>query len=224
MTHRSMPGPDQDLTSPSRRAPRTVLARRLHATSWTTARSAPLDDADRDADHGGQRRLAGQALRVLAVAYRTLGGARTRYRPRPSSTDLTFAGLVGHDRPAAARGRRRPSARAEQRRASATVMITGDHPHDGRGHRPRTRPPDGDGRVLTGAELDGHERGGLRRGWSRRIQVYARVSPEHKLRVVTRLAAAGTRSSAMTGDGVNDAPAAQEGGHRRGHGHHRART
>jgi len=166
----------------------------------------PLTAARRAQILAGVERLAGDALRTLGVAYRRL---ETTEPPEPDEgfeRDLVFAGVAGIIDPA------RPEAKAaiaEARGAGLrVVMITGDHA------RTAARiaadlgiigSDDTAAAVLTGAELDAMDDATLR-DRSRSVAVYARVVPEHKLRIVAALQAAG-EIVAMTGDGVNDAPA-----------------
>ena len=156
----------------------------------------PLGPADREAVLDAARRMAGEALRVLAVATRrdaTLADAEQ---------DMTFLGLIGMIDPP------RPEARpAIERCAEAgikVVMITGDHPLTAQAVA-RELGVLRDGRVVTGAELEAMTEEEFARQVDD-IEVYARVSPAHKLRVVTALQERG-HVVAMTGDGVNDAPA-----------------
>ncbi len=140
--------------------------------------------------------MAGRALRVLAVARREEAGLEN------AEQDLTFLGLVGIMDPP------RPEATeavATCRRAGIRpVMITGDHPLTAQAVA-RELGILTDGRLVTGAELEAMADDELERE-AEAIQVYARVSPAHKLRVVTALQRRG-HVGAMTGDGINDAPA-----------------
>jgi len=158
-----------------------------------------LDSGGREALLEKAQDLAGRALRVLAIAE---SEART---PDEASKGLVFLGLVGMSDPP------RPEAGA----AIATcrtagirpVMITGDHPVTARAVAEELDLLRG-GRVVTGAELEQMDDEALA-GSIGEIEVYARVSPVHKLRVVTALQQGG-RVVAMTGDGVNDAPALKQ--------------
>ncbi|MDH4169984.1 MAG: cation-translocating P-type ATPase [Acidimicrobiia bacterium] len=161
--------------------------------------------------------LADHAYRSLAVAYRRLD------HPHPEAVgerldesierDLTWSGVVGifdPPRPEAAH-----AIDQAHRAGVRTVMITGDHPRTAvaiaNELRLSNRPEamiDGRLAVATGADIDRAIEAGddaLRRA-IRRADVYARVTPEHKLRLVQALRADG-HLVAMTGDGVNDAPA-----------------
>jgi calcium-translocating P-type ATPase len=157
---------------------------------------------DVDAQHWHHRAdaMARQGLRVLALAERA--GTGDRIDPDRLDGDFRFLGLVGLIDPP------RPEALAavaECRAAGIGVkMITGDHAGTAQAiaaeiglEHPH--------RVLTGADIDALDDTTLARE-IRAVDVFARTSPEHKLRIVTALQAQGL-SVAMTGDGVNDAPA-----------------
>ncbi len=142
------------------------------------------------------RNMATRALRVLAVAAKE-GATREN-----AEHDLTFLGLFGMIDPP------RPEAQtAVQTCATAgikVVMITGDHPLTAQAIARELGILKG-GRAVTGSELETMSDNDLERDVET-IEVYARVSPAHKLRVVTALQKRG-QIVAMTGDGVNDAPA-----------------
>ena len=161
----------------------------------------PLTDERRGDVLGTVDRLADLALRTLAVAYRPLPDGAPSRPDESIEHELVYLGLVGIIDPP------RPEARAAVAEAAAAgirvLMITGDHP------RTAARIA-GDlglagGRVLTGQELEAASEEELA-GAVREVSVYARVAPEHKLRIVDALQASG-QIVAMTGDGVNDAPA-----------------
>ncbi len=150
--------------------------------------------------------LADGAMRVLAVAYRSLDGRPEDYNPDFIERYLVFCGLIAMmdpPRPEAA------EAVASCRRAGIrTVMITGDHKNTAVAVARSLGFFDSGSAALSGEELDrlsGEE-------FSSRVEniaVYARVSPEHKLRIVKAWRGRG-EIVAMTGDGVNDAPAVKE--------------
>lgn len=156
----------------------------------------PLDDAGREQILHQAHEMASQALRVLGVAF------KPDATPDNVATGMTFLGLIGMIDPP----------RPEARDAIATcvqagirpVMITGDHPLTAQAIARDLGLLDG-GRIVTGAELEAIPDEQLQRH-VQNISVYARVSPAHKLRVVTAWQANG-HIVAMTGDGVNDAPA-----------------
>ncbi|HZW83486.1 MAG TPA: calcium-translocating P-type ATPase, SERCA-type [Candidatus Deferrimicrobium sp.] len=150
-------------------------------------------------------KLAGEALRVLALAYRDLPSNAT-LEPDNTETGLTFLGLAGMIDPP------RPSARKAidvcKRAGIKPVMITGDHRLTAQAVARELGIVDRADEVITGPELDelSDEQLSCR---VNDLSVYARVSPKHKLRIVKALKAQG-HVVAMTGDGVNDAPAVKE--------------
>jgi Ca2+-transporting ATPase len=166
-------------------------------TSRFTA-EAPFDRAAALAE---AETLAREGLRVLAVATRTLSSLP----PSPESieSELVFLGLVGLMDPP------RPEARDAVRRCQAAgirvVMITGDHPETAAAVARSLGILGEGGHVLTGRALDAltDEQLAAR---VEEVRVYARVAPEQKIRIVAALQAHG-ELVAMTGDGVNDAPA-----------------
>ncbi len=182
------------LTAYSKGAPEAILG---SCTQFLSGEGeAPLDEAGRARIVAEAGSLAGEGLRVMAVSAKS--GA-TRENPE---SDMTFLGLVGMIDPP------RPEAKAAIRICGEAgirpVMITGDHPVTalavGRElGLART------GRVVSGAELEAMSDEELERQVDA-IEVYARVTPAHKLRVVKALQSRGL-VVAMTGDGVNDAPA-----------------
>jgi len=148
--------------------------------------------------------LAGEALRTLGVAFRSvpkdlLEGEELDERVEH---ELVFLGLIGMIDPP------REEAREAVARAKGAgirpIMITGDHPRTA-GVIAAELGITGDGRVVTGAELERMPDETLDRT-VQDVSVYARVNPEHKLRIVQALRRRG-ETVAMTGDGVNDAPA-----------------
>lgn len=149
------------------------------------------------------KRYADQALRVL-------GGARRSYTQKPENMtsaeneqNLTFVGLVGMIDPV------RPEVKAAMekcRRAGIkVVMITGDHKDTAVAIGRELGIIESEQNAITGAELDGWSDEKLRENIDK-IGVYARVQPEHKVRIVKAWQEKGY-IAAMTGDGVNDAPA-----------------
>lgn len=154
---------------------------------------------DRRADIlGGSQEMAGRALRVLACAYRpdvSVGGLE--------ECDLIFAGLFGMIDPP------RDEVKAAVIRCREAgirpVMITGDHPATAAAIARELGIANEDDSVVAGRELDSLSDDELAKR-AEHIAVYARVAPEHKLRVVRALKSRG-HVVAMTGDGVNDAPA-----------------
>jgi len=149
--------------------------------------------------------LAGEALRTLAVSFRTLPKDALRqaeFDGEGVEKDLIFLGLIGMIDPP-----RREAKDAVARAMAAGVrpiMITGDHPKTATVIAAELGIPI-HGEAVTGAELEKMPEEKLDRT-VQEVSVYARVNPEHKLRIVKALQRAGA-IVAMTGDGVNDAPA-----------------
>jgi Ca2+-transporting ATPase len=156
----------------------------------------PLDDARRAEVLEVARRMAGEALRVLAIAYKRDAA------PEDAEQGMTLLGLVGMIDPP------RPEAQAAVRECEEAgikvIMITGDHPLTAKAVADELGLSKA-GQVVTGAELEEMSDEELERA-AGSVEVCARVSPAHKLRVVTALQKRG-HVVAMTGDGVNDAPA-----------------
>ncbi len=149
--------------------------------------------------------LAGLGLRVLAVAEGVAPHDPTRGPGLPPDQhDFAFRllGLVAFEDPVRASV---PAAIAEARAAGLrVVMLTGDYPATARAIGAQAGLDVGDG-VLTGSEIDAMDEASLARA-AARASVFARIRPEQKLRIVAALKADGA-VVAMTGDGVNDAPA-----------------
>ncbi|MCL6575929.1 calcium-translocating P-type ATPase, SERCA-type [Kyrpidia sp.] len=147
--------------------------------------------------------MAGTAMRNLAFAYRPLQQAQVRREENQQETEMVFVGLAGMIDPP-----REEVFQAIQicRRAGIrTVMITGDHQATAEAIARRLGILPKNGLTVSGADLYNMSDKQLAER-ADRIYVYARVSPEHKLRIVKALQARG-HVVAMTGDGVNDAPA-----------------
>jgi potassium/sodium efflux P-type ATPase len=182
-------------------APDVLLARCTHERIGTETR--PLDDHARSRILATVDALADQAFRTLAVAYRPLPAAPPDDAGEEVERELIFAGVVGIIDPP------RPEAQAaivEAHRAGIRViMITGDHPRTAGRIAADLGIIEAGGRTVAGVELDRLDDANLR-DTVRQASVYARVAPEHKLRIVNALQKGGN-VVAMTGDGVNDAPA-----------------
>lgn len=186
-------------------APDVLLARCTHELVGDAAR--PLTPGRRAEVLRVNDALADEALRTLGVAFHRLpagdvardgaGGVDVGVEQ-----DLVFAGLIGMIDPPRAEAR---EAVARARAAGIRpLMITGDHPRTA-AVIARELGIASDARAITGAELAGLTDAALDRTVAE-VSVYARVDPEHKLRIVRALQRTGA-VVAMTGDGVNDAPA-----------------
>src|SRR5690606_25800431 len=163
----------------------------------------PFDEAQRSHAHADVERLSDEALRTLAVAYRPLGEDEDPQASETLERDLIFVGTVGIIDPPREEA---AVAIAEARRAGIRViMITGDHPRTAARIAALLGIVESGTKALTGVELDAMDDAGFAAA-VRTTSVYARVAPAHKLRIVDALQAEGN-VVAMTGDGVNDAPA-----------------
>jgi Ca2+-transporting ATPase len=166
-------------------------------------RGARLAPIDRAALRHAADEMANDGLRVLAVGVRLWDAAPSTVSAGIVENDLEFVGLIGLIDPP----------RPEAQEAIATcmaagivpVMITGDHPLTARAVARRLGLLANDAEVLTGPQLAALSLEEFERR-VRDVRVYARVAPEQKVKIVTALQAAG-EIVAMTGDGVNDAPA-----------------
>jgi magnesium-transporting ATPase (P-type) len=161
-------------------------------------RPEPLD---RETAHATADRMANAGLRVLAMAFRD--GTDERFDNAGLGDELIFVGLAGMEDPV------RPEAiaavAATRRAGIRTLMLTGDHARTARAIGARLGLQGEEDPVLEGSDLETLSDEALDRELSR-VSVFARVAPEHKLRIVERLKAGG-ETVAVTGDGVNDAPA-----------------
>jgi Ca2+-transporting ATPase len=180
-----------------------LLARCTHVLVGD--RTEPLDERRRAAFTAAGEELARDALRTLGVAFRSLPADALDPEAAGESVehDLVFAGLIGMMDPPRAEV---PEAVARTRTAGIRpLMITGDHPATAAAIAAELGIAARDARVVTGPELTRMSDEELERA-VREASVYARVAPDHKLRIVQALQRQGA-VVAMTGDGVNDAPA-----------------
>lgn len=163
----------------------------------------PLDDALRDRIRARNSAMASRGLRVLAAAERELSPDGVVRTVEDVEQDLVFVGLVGmQDPPRAEAGR--AVARCKEAGIRVT-MITGDQPATALAIATELGIAGGSDEVVAGAEIDRLSEDALA-GRAPHIAVYARVTAAHKLRIVRAHQTAGA-VVAMTGDGVNDAPA-----------------
>ncbi len=163
----------------------------------------PIEDHDRAAIDESISRMGSQALRVLGVAYRKLDRLPESIGPDEIERDLIFIGVIGMIDPA--RPEVKPAVQKARRAGIRTVMITGDHPDTARAIAKEIgilRPA---GQLHTGVEIEAMSDDQLK-AVVPDTDVFARVSPAHKVRIVEAFRAR-DQVVAMTGDGVNDAPA-----------------
>lgn len=160
---------------------------------------APLSQARREELLQQSRDMAGRALRVLGLAWREVDANFKKH----GEHHLVFAGLVGMIDPP--REEARVAVKKCQSAGIRPVLITGDHPATALAIARQLSIAGEQDTAVTGSEVDALSDEELSANIDN-LSVYARVSPEHKLRVVKALKAKG-QVVAMTGDGVNDAPA-----------------
>jgi len=178
-----------------------ILNRCTHI--WQAGRILPMREEIKRELISRNEELAAQALRVLGIAFRPLAEIPETLIPEEIEQDLVFVGLAAMIDPP----------RPEAKKAVATchhagiqpVMITGDHKVTALAIARELGIYEEGGLVLTGIELDRLSDEEFRERVNR-VSVYARVAPEHKVRIVAALKEKG-HVVAMTGDGVNDAPA-----------------
>ena len=181
-------------------APDVVIGR---CTSYLKDGAAvPMTEDYRAEILAANKAMADRALRVLAVAERLWSAEPKSYEPEDLEQDLCFTGLCGMIDPV------RPEVRdaiVECRRAGIRpIMITGDHVDTAVAIARELGILSGDVKAVTGSQLDAMDDETFEKEY-RNIGVYARVQPEHKTRIVNAWRRGGC-VTAMTGDGVNDAP------------------
>jgi len=163
----------------------------------------PLSEAARQEILAANDAMTRSALRVLGVAYRLVPEMPTDTSPEALEQELVFIGLIGMIDPA--RTEVKPALAEAKTAGIRTVMITGDYPNTARAIAEEIGLLQPGHRVMTGAELDLISAEDMREA-VKETDVYARVSPEHKMKIVEALRN-NQEVVAMTGDGVNDAPA-----------------
>jgi len=169
---------------------------------WADGQAEPLTPEWRRRVQTANNTLAQKGMRVLGVAFRPLKTLPTDGQSEPLERDLVFVGLFGMIDPP--RGEVKRAVQTCRTAGIRPVMITGDHPLTAL-QIARELGITETGDALTGQELERLSVEELR-GIVEKVSVYARVSPEHKLKIVQALQDKG-HIVAMTGDGVNDAPA-----------------
>ena len=192
---------DNQIVLITKGAPDVLLARCTHARRGTEV--IRLDQALRTKIMAEVDTLSAAALRTLAVAYRPLLPSEDIHSGTALEQDLVFVGTVGIIDPP--REEVAPAVAEARRAGIRVVMITGDHPKTALRIALDLGIAGEGAQALTGMDLDRLDNAALAQA-VRTTCVYARVAPAHKLRIVDALQANGD-IVAMTGDGVNDAPA-----------------
>ncbi len=182
-------------------APDVLLSKCSHI--YEAGQVVPLTEEHSRQITARNKQLADEALRVLAFAYRDYGELPGQMTPESTETELVFIGLCGMIDPP--RDEVRDAVAVCRKAGIRPVMITGDHRDTAAAIAKRLGIIDDDLSVLTGRELDKISETDFAEQVTD-YSVYARVSPEHKVRIVKAWRQKG-KIVAMTGDGVNDAPA-----------------
>ncbi|GGI97436.1 calcium-transporting ATPase [Alicyclobacillus cellulosilyticus] len=185
-------------------APDVLLARSKFIL--TDGREEPMSNHLRRQVAAANQQMAAAALRNLGFAYRRFKSVEAAKAHRNPEDDLVFVGLAGMMDPP--REEVYDAIARCHQAGIRTVMITGDHQETATAIARQLHILPEDGLVVSGQELDDMRDEELEERIDR-VYVFARVSPEHKLRIVKALQARG-EVVAMTGDGVNDAPAIKQ--------------
>lgn len=180
-------------------APERILA--LCSTYYDGTKAVPLTDKMR-------RKIEKANLHMAGLAYRTIAFACQSYQKNPGNLEmanhnLTYVGLAGMMDPP--RKEAKEAIHICRQAHINTIMITGDQPLTARAIAEQIGLPADDSSVCTGKELDAMSDDMLAKA-IRHIHIFARVEPRHKVRIVRALQQHG-HVVAMTGDGINDAPA-----------------
>ncbi len=192
---------DSEILMLAKGAPEVIVGRCSKIREFGVDR--PMTSEDGKAIEEENNWLANQALRVLGLAYRTVQDNPDDWKVE---SDFTFVGLVGMMDPPRAEAK---EAVARCKEAGIRpVMITGDHPQTALAIGRALSIVDNNSSVVTGVELDQTNAEQLKKSVTE-FSIFARVSAEHKLKIVDALRSRG-HVVAMTGDGVNDAPAVKK--------------
>ena len=181
-------------------APDAVIA--LCTQKYENGRAVAMTKADREAAVYDNKNMADRALRVLCAAYRIYDEMPQDTEPQALEKDLTYIGLVGMIDPV--RDEVIPAIQQCRNAGIRPVMITGDHKDTAVAIGKQIGIIKDESEAVTGAQLDEMSDEQLEADITK-YGVYARVKPEHKVRIVTAWKKRGA-ITAMTGDGVNDAP------------------
>ena len=199
--HQMSAAPSESYRIMTKGAPDVLLKRCSHIL--INGQAVAMTDAHRSQIHAGNKSMADKALRVLALAYRDEAAIPSSMDSDTVEQNLTFIGLVGMIDPP--REEVKEAVRVCREAGIRPVMITGDHRDTAAAIAKQLHIIEDETGVITGAELDQISEADFAEKVTQ-YSVYARVSPEHKVRIVQAWKKRG-KVVAMTGDGVNDAPA-----------------
>ena len=175
----------------------------ISTSVWVDDKAVPLDAAWRDRIDEANADMAKKGMRVLGIGYRFCHEPTDPACAQPSESDLTFIGMMGMIDPA--RPEVRDAVNVAKGAGVQVIMITGDHPLTAMHIARELNIADAESTALTGQDLAKMEVEDIKARVDH-VSVFARVSPEHKLKIVQALQEK-NNIVAMTGDGVNDAPA-----------------
>ena len=193
--------PDGSVRAFVKGAPDILLNRCKHIS--TRGQITEVNDADRANIAAANSAMAKQALRVLAVAYRDFPAVPANLEPTQIEADLTFLGLLGMIDPP--RSEAREAVKICKQAGIRAIMITCDYRDTALAVAMDLGIAEGEHQIVTGQELNAMCKDEICQV-VKKASVFARVSPEHKVAIVEAFQANG-QIAAMTGDGVNDAPA-----------------
>ncbi len=191
---------DESLIQYTKGAPDEILKRCEYA--FVEGKEVELTEELREKIMADNKSMADKALRVLGAAYRNWGKEPERYEPEYLEKKLVFVGLVGMIDPV--RPEVKPAIGQCRMAGIKPIMITGDHKDTAVAIAMQLEIITSPKQAITGADLDEIADAELA-ATIENYGVYARVQPEHKVRIVNAWKAKG-KITAMTGDGVNDAP------------------
>lgn len=191
---------NEEIIQYTKGAPDELLARCTHVLK--NGKAEPITDQDRRATLAQNTEFASRALRVLALAYRKHDVIPTVQTSEALERDLIFVGLVGMIDPV----RPEVTVAVEEciRAGIRPIMITGDHKDTAVAIAKTLGILSDESQAITGADIDCYDDEAFNEAVTQ-FSVYARVQPEHKVRIVNAWRKRGM-VTAMTGDGVNDAP------------------
>ncbi|MFA5835902.1 MAG: cation-translocating P-type ATPase [Bellilinea sp.] len=175
----------------------------ISTTVWVDEKAVPLDTVWRDRINEANADMAKKGMRVLGIGYRFCNEPTDPACGQPSENNLTFIGMMGMIDPA--RPEVRDAVNVAKGAGVHVMMITGDHPLTAMHIARELNIADAESTALTGQDLAKMEVEDIKARVDH-VSVFARVSPEHKLKIVQALQEK-NNIVAMTGDGVNDAPA-----------------
>ena len=181
-------------------APDEILKRCTY--TYENGEPVSLSDEKRQEIMNANKAMADKALRVLALGFKKLDSEPTVYEAEPLENDLCFVGLVGMIDPV--RPEVKPAIDECRSAGIRPIMITGDHKDTAVAIAMQLGIIESAEQAITGAELDAISDEDFDT-FVEKYSVYARVQPEHKTRIVNAWRKKG-KVTAMTGDGVNDAP------------------